>query len=439
MSDLDVFQQPIPNAKTKKNFGEARLDSTGKPYNHSGLDIPARTGTPVHSVQIGQVWRAMKTKGYGETIVIKHSQNTYSLYAHLSKILVSLNEPVSPGDIIGLSGNSGERSTGPHLHFEIIELKPGQRILQQDERFGIATDISNRIDPTYLYSPQWEQAQHIDVAAVRSRIVRNSIILTLPLWGLLTWIFDPLAGWLSLSQIAVGATVAAAFASVTAWCATWIVANGKFRSHRNEVMRKWNFVISESDVQNALDRAEKTGARSANQQRKIDADIRAAVAAAASAANQASADAARLQSQLSDLSRSVADAQYAVEQAKREIDQRKLEEASRKLDELVREKKEISEKLDSAIEAADRANGKVADASARAEGAVKKAQTSLNVRDVERHGRLDDDDTDFSDHDEPLDPVVDSDDEEMEIHMRRNEPRPKPRRPQDGWIYTTKP
>ena len=56
--------------------------------------------------------------GYGQYVVIKHPNNTQTLYAHMSSVSVSVGQSVKKGQTIGLSGNTG-RSTGPHLHFEI--------------------------------------------------------------------------------------------------------------------------------------------------------------------------------------------------------------------------------------------------------------------------------------------------------------------------------
>ena len=85
---------------------------------HSGLDIGAPVGTPVRAPAPGTVVFAGKHTEYGITLIIDHGNDTKSLYGHLSKMQVALNQRVQRGDVVGLSGNTG-RSSGPHLHYEI--------------------------------------------------------------------------------------------------------------------------------------------------------------------------------------------------------------------------------------------------------------------------------------------------------------------------------
>ncbi|MGW6742788.1 M23 family metallopeptidase [Streptomyces sp. NPDC055025] len=90
---------------------------------HSGQDFAVPIGTAVHSVHGGTVVKAGSYgagdgPAYGNAIVIKHANGTYSQYAHLSKIKVFVGQYVKTGQRIGLSGNTGN-SSGPHLHFEI--------------------------------------------------------------------------------------------------------------------------------------------------------------------------------------------------------------------------------------------------------------------------------------------------------------------------------
>ncbi|MFI8088375.1 M23 family metallopeptidase [Streptomyces sp. NPDC086080] len=90
---------------------------------HSGQDYAVPTGTPVVAVHGGTVVKsggngAGDGPAYGNAVVIKHSNGTYSQYAHLSSVNVKAGQVVKTGQKIALSGNTGN-SSGPHLHFEI--------------------------------------------------------------------------------------------------------------------------------------------------------------------------------------------------------------------------------------------------------------------------------------------------------------------------------
>ncbi|MET7484149.1 M23 family metallopeptidase [Streptomyces sp. NPDC005538] len=90
---------------------------------HSGQDFAVPSGTKVVAAHGGTVVKAGSNgagdgAAYGNAIVIKHGNGTYSQYAHLSRIDVKVGQVVSTGQHIALSGNTGN-TTGPHLHFEI--------------------------------------------------------------------------------------------------------------------------------------------------------------------------------------------------------------------------------------------------------------------------------------------------------------------------------
>ena len=99
-------------------------DGVARP--HMGYDIAVPVGRPVLSVSKGTVAVVkLGSKSAGNYIVINHGSPivgslNHTAYMHLSDVRVKQGEKVSPGDIIGLSGNTG-RSTGPHLHFQIGE------------------------------------------------------------------------------------------------------------------------------------------------------------------------------------------------------------------------------------------------------------------------------------------------------------------------------
>ena len=77
-------------------------------------------GTAVMASCNGTVIQAGWMNGYGYCVTLKHSDGKCTRYGHLSEVLVSEGQSVSQSDVIALSGNTGN-STGPHVHFEIIE------------------------------------------------------------------------------------------------------------------------------------------------------------------------------------------------------------------------------------------------------------------------------------------------------------------------------
>lgn len=88
---------------------------------HEGIDIAAKPGTPIYSTAHGVVIEVRKSKyGYGNRIIIEHEFGFKTLYAHLNKFYVRMGQEIKKNQKIGTVGNTG-RSTGPHLHYEVIE------------------------------------------------------------------------------------------------------------------------------------------------------------------------------------------------------------------------------------------------------------------------------------------------------------------------------
>jgi murein DD-endopeptidase MepM/ murein hydrolase activator NlpD len=85
---------------------------------HEGLDFAAPMGSPIRAVSSGRVVYSGWATGYGYVVIIEHQRGLRTLYAHNSKLLVSVGESVGKGEVISRSGNTGN-STGPHLHFEV--------------------------------------------------------------------------------------------------------------------------------------------------------------------------------------------------------------------------------------------------------------------------------------------------------------------------------
>ncbi|MGW7069601.1 M23 family metallopeptidase [Streptomyces sp. NPDC054855] len=114
------WQDPVDKYTLSASFG---LGGNMWSSKHSGQDFAVSIGTSVEAVHNGTVVKAGGNgagdgPAYGNAIVIKHDNGTFSQYAHLSKIDVRVGQSVGTGQHIAASGNTGN-SSGPHLHFEI--------------------------------------------------------------------------------------------------------------------------------------------------------------------------------------------------------------------------------------------------------------------------------------------------------------------------------
>jgi murein DD-endopeptidase MepM/ murein hydrolase activator NlpD len=112
------FIWPLSGRLTLTSFYGRRNISVGGNTFHAGLDIAARTGTPIAASRPGSVSKAGWGGSYGYVVFIDHGDGSQTRYAHQSQLNVRVGQYVDQGDLIGYTGNTGA-STGPHLHFEI--------------------------------------------------------------------------------------------------------------------------------------------------------------------------------------------------------------------------------------------------------------------------------------------------------------------------------
>jgi murein DD-endopeptidase MepM/ murein hydrolase activator NlpD len=100
-------------------FGFRSDPFSGRPALHTGLDFPADVGTPILAAAGGMVVSTEVHPAYGKLVEIDHGNGLLTRYAHASKVLVKPGDLVKRGQLVAHVGTSG-RSTGPHLHFEVL-------------------------------------------------------------------------------------------------------------------------------------------------------------------------------------------------------------------------------------------------------------------------------------------------------------------------------
>jgi beta-lactamase regulating signal transducer with metallopeptidase domain len=117
------FVNPLPSGKKTVGFGPAPNPFTGKEWQHIGIDLKAKLNTPVQACADGTIIKVQNEytgdDGRGKDLIVQHRDGFSSRYSHLNSIKVKVGDSVSAGDVIAAVGSTG-RSTGPHLHFEVM-------------------------------------------------------------------------------------------------------------------------------------------------------------------------------------------------------------------------------------------------------------------------------------------------------------------------------
>jgi murein DD-endopeptidase MepM/ murein hydrolase activator NlpD len=111
--------RPVVQGWISSYFGGRTDPFTGRNAFHRGLDFAGRAGSQVVAVASGVVTFSKDRFGYGRTVEINHGNGYVTRYAHNQKALVKVGDTVQKGQAIALMGSTG-RSTGPHLHFEVL-------------------------------------------------------------------------------------------------------------------------------------------------------------------------------------------------------------------------------------------------------------------------------------------------------------------------------
>jgi murein DD-endopeptidase MepM/ murein hydrolase activator NlpD len=117
--DVNILPSVWPiNGRLMGGYGVRSDPFSGEGAMHTGVDISAPQGTPVHATADGIVVHAGWNSGYGRCVIIDHGNNYQTWYAHLSRFEVIEGQEIRQGEVLGAVGTSG-RSTGAHLHYEV--------------------------------------------------------------------------------------------------------------------------------------------------------------------------------------------------------------------------------------------------------------------------------------------------------------------------------
>jgi murein DD-endopeptidase MepM/ murein hydrolase activator NlpD len=112
--------RPVTSGWISSYFGHRADPFTGRNAFHRGLDFAGPAGAEVVAVASGVVTYTQERFGYGKTVEINHGNGYVTRYAHNQRVLVAIGDTVQKGQAIALIGSTG-RSTGPHLHFEVLK------------------------------------------------------------------------------------------------------------------------------------------------------------------------------------------------------------------------------------------------------------------------------------------------------------------------------
>lgn len=148
-----ILRWPVDNVRITQYFGNTAFARSGaySGKGHNGIDFAAPIGTPLKAALSGTVVGTGNTDtvrgcySFGKWVMVKHANGLSTMYAHLSQINVAQGEPVSTGDLLGYSGETGY-ATGPHLHFGVYVTSATQ-ILTLGQATNAKTPCANAVMP----------------------------------------------------------------------------------------------------------------------------------------------------------------------------------------------------------------------------------------------------------------------------------------------------
>ena len=158
------MKTPINGARLSSPYGMRKHPIDGFNKMHRGTDFAAPTGTPIMASGDGVIIKASWCGGGGNCVKIKHNSSYSTVYAHMSKfsILAKIGNRVKQGQIIGYVGSTG-KSTGPHLHYEVIF--NGKRINSQALKLPSGKILKGKL------------REDFEIKKIKTEVLKSELIL----------------------------------------------------------------------------------------------------------------------------------------------------------------------------------------------------------------------------------------------------------------------
>jgi murein DD-endopeptidase MepM/ murein hydrolase activator NlpD len=159
-----LMKTPINGARLSSSYGKRKHPILGYTKMHTGTDFAAPTGTPIMASGDGKVTKAGWCGGGGNCVKIKHNSTYQTVYAHMSKFGRGIKKGVrvKQGQIIGYVGSTG-MSTGPHLHYEVIE--NGKKVNSQKLKLPSGKILKG------------EQRKSFEVSKIKIDVLKSNLIV----------------------------------------------------------------------------------------------------------------------------------------------------------------------------------------------------------------------------------------------------------------------
>lgn len=164
-----LIKTPINGARISSGYGVRRHPVLGYSKMHKGIDFAAPTGTPVYAAGDGVVQKAQRWGSYGNYVKISHNGTYATAYAHLHRFAKGIRpgKRVKQGDVIAYVGTTG-RSTGPHLHYEI--LKAGHQVNPRGVKFKTGRTLAGKELAAFKKQTQDWQNQFAALPRIKTQV-----------------------------------------------------------------------------------------------------------------------------------------------------------------------------------------------------------------------------------------------------------------------------